>query len=104
MLVATRPEPPAAVLVMVGDDALTAGTIDGGARLGPVAVMMRISPTRLGLRRWSPWSRRAPASASLTASTASTSLPRLGVAATVLSVFAAVAALLVTPRASGPGC
>ena len=29
MLVATRPEPPAAALVMVGDDALTAGTIDG---------------------------------------------------------------------------
>jgi hypothetical protein len=29
MLVATRPEPPAAVLVVVGDDDLTAGTIDG---------------------------------------------------------------------------
>jgi hypothetical protein len=29
LLVATRPEPPAAVLVMVGSDALTAGTIDG---------------------------------------------------------------------------
>ena len=29
MLVATRPEPPAAVLVMVGSDALTAGVIDG---------------------------------------------------------------------------
>ena len=28
MLVATRPEPPAAALVMVGDDDLTAGTID----------------------------------------------------------------------------
>ena len=29
MLIATRPEPPAAVLVMVGSNALTAGTIDG---------------------------------------------------------------------------
>jgi hypothetical protein len=29
LLVATRPEPPAGVLVMVGSDALTAGTIDG---------------------------------------------------------------------------
>ena len=29
MLIATRPEPPAAVLVMVGSDALTAGVIDG---------------------------------------------------------------------------
>ncbi len=29
MLIATRPQPPAAVLVMVGGDALTAGTIDG---------------------------------------------------------------------------
>jgi hypothetical protein len=29
ILVATRPEPPAAALVMVGDDHLTAGTIDG---------------------------------------------------------------------------
>jgi hypothetical protein len=29
VLVATRPEPPAAALVMVGDDDLTAGTIDG---------------------------------------------------------------------------
>ncbi|HEV2930112.1 MAG TPA: hypothetical protein VGW74_15570 [Propionibacteriaceae bacterium] len=29
MLIATRPEPPAAALVMVGDDELTAGTIDG---------------------------------------------------------------------------
>jgi len=29
MLIATRPEPPAAVLVVVGSDALTAGTIDG---------------------------------------------------------------------------
>jgi hypothetical protein len=29
MLIATRPEPPAAVLVMIGSDALTAGVIDG---------------------------------------------------------------------------
>lgn len=29
MLIATRPDPPAAVLVVVGSDALTAGTIDG---------------------------------------------------------------------------
>jgi hypothetical protein len=29
MLIATRPEPPAAVLVVVGSEALTAGTIDG---------------------------------------------------------------------------
>jgi hypothetical protein len=29
VLVATRPEPPAAALVIVGDDDLTAGTIDG---------------------------------------------------------------------------
>ena len=29
ILIATRPEPPAAALVMVGDDNLTAGTIDG---------------------------------------------------------------------------
>jgi hypothetical protein len=29
ILVATRPEPPAAALVIVGDDDLTAGTIDG---------------------------------------------------------------------------
>lgn len=29
LLIATRPEPPAAVLVVVGSDALTAGTIDG---------------------------------------------------------------------------
>ena len=29
ILVATRPEPPAAVLAMVGNDDLTAGTIDG---------------------------------------------------------------------------
>jgi hypothetical protein len=29
LLIATRPEPPAAVLVVVGSDTLTAGTIDG---------------------------------------------------------------------------